>query len=179
MSRIGKLPVKIIDGVDVKIDGSNVTVKGKLGTLEKTFHPAMSIEKIDDTIVVKRPDDSRTSRSLHGLTRSLLNNMVEGVSIGFQKSLVITGVGYRCALKGNNLDFTLGYSHGITVPPPDGITFVTTKPTEVTVKGIDKEVVGLVAANIRSLRKPEPYKGKGIRYSDERIIRKSGKAASK
>lgn len=178
MSRIGNQPVPVVSGVEVKIDGSNVTVKGKLGTLSRTFHPLMAISQEDGKVIVKRPNDNRESKALHGLTRSLLNNMVIGVSEGFSKTLIITGVGYRCAPKGKALEFSLGYSHPIVIEPPEGIKF-DSKQTELTINGIDKEVVGQVAATIRLLRKPEPYKGKGIRYSDERIIRKAGKAAAK
>jgi large subunit ribosomal protein L6 len=179
MSRIGKKPVDVPQGVDVKIDGSTVTVKGKLGQLTRTFHPAMTVSHDDGKLVVERPDDARMNRALHGLTRALLANMVQGVSQGFAKTLLIEGVGYRCAKKGNDLEFSLGYSHPIVIQPPEGIEFDSPKPTELTIKGADKEAVGQVAANIRLLRKPEPYKGKGIRYSTERIRRKAGKASGK
>lgn len=179
MSRIGKKPVDLPKGVDVKIDGSTVTVKGKLGELSRTFPAAMTIAQDGETLTVTRPNDERQNRALHGLSRALLANMVTGVSEGFSKTLLIEGVGYRCAKKGNDLEFSLGYSHPIVIPAPPGITFEAAKPTELTIKGIDKEAVGQVAANIRLLRKPEPYKGKGIRYSDERIVRKAGKTGAK
>lgn len=179
MSRIGKAPVEIPAGVDVAVKGHDVTVKGKLGVITRSFDPSIKITKKDSQVLVERPDDERQSRSLHGLTRALLNNMVTGVTTGFSKSLLIEGVGYRVALKGKGLEFSLGYSHAINVDPPAGITFQTAKPTELTIVGVDKEMVGQVAANIRRLRPPEPYKGKGIRYSDETIRRKAGKTASK
>lgn len=178
MSRIGRKPVDVPQGVEVKVSGHKVTVKGGLGTLERDFHPKMTIVQEDDKLLVKRPDDGRESRSLHGLTRALLNNMVLGVSTGFSKTLLIEGVGYRVMVKGKGLEFALGYSHSIKIDPMEGISFVAPKPTELTIKGMDKAVVGQVAANIRALRKPEPYKGKGIRYSDERIRRKAGKTAA-
>jgi large subunit ribosomal protein L6 len=179
MSRIGKAPVAIPAGVDIAIDGSAVTVKGKLGSLTRSFSPVIRITKKDGQVLVERPDDERASRSLHGLTRALINNMVVGVTTGFSKALLIEGVGYRVALKGKGLEFALGYSHAINVEPPAGISFQTAKPTELTIVGVDKEMVGQVAANIRRLRPPEPYKGKGIRYADEVIRRKAGKTASK
>ena len=179
MSRIGKAPVEIPAGVDISIDGQTVTVKGKLGKLTRSFDPIVKIMKKDAQVLVERPDDERASRSLHGLTRAIINNMVTGVTKGFTKSLLIEGVGYRVALKGKGLEFSLGYSHSINVEPPEGITFQTAKPTELTIVGVDKETVGQVASNIRRLRPPEPYKGKGIRYADETIRRKAGKAASK
>ena len=179
MSRIGKKPVEIPQGVDVKIDGHTVTVKGKLGQISRSFHPNMGLKLDGGHLTVTRPDDERKNRALHGLTRSLINNMVTGVTKGFETALVIEGVGYRVAQKGKGLEFSLGYSHVINIEAPEGITFAVGKPTELSVKGVDKETVGLVAANIRSLREPEPYKGKGIRYADERIRRKAGKTASK
>ncbi|MGK7345905.1 MAG: 50S ribosomal protein L6 [Candidatus Nitrospinota bacterium M3_3B_026] len=179
MSRIGKKPVDIPQGVEVKIDGATVTVKGKLGELTRVFHPRVAVEREDDKLVVKRAKDDRESRALHGLSRSLLANMVQGVAEGFRKTLVIEGVGYRVAKKGSGLELSLGYSHSINMEAPEGVTFETSKPTELAVIGADKEVVGQVAANIRALRKPEPYKGKGIRYEDERVRRKAGKAVSK
>ena len=179
MSRIGGQSIAIPEGVDIKINGSAVTVKGKLGQLNSEFAPGMKIAVDAGNITVNRPDDTGTSKALHGLTRALLNNMVTGVSKGFSKTLTIEGVGYRTALKGKSLDFALGYSHPIKVDPPEGITFKSSKPTEVIVEGIDKQKVGQVAAEIRSLRKPEPYKGKGIRYAGEHIKRKAGKAAVK
>lgn len=179
MSRIGKAPVEIPAGVDVAINGSAITIKGKLGTLTRSFNPAVKVTKKGSQVVVERSDDERSSRALHGLTRALINNMVIGVTAGFTKSLLIEGVGYRVALKGKGLEFSLGYSHAINVEPPAGISFQAAKPTELTIVGVDKEMVGQVAANIRRLRPPEPYKGKGIRYADETIRRKAGKAASK
>lgn len=179
MSRIGKAPVEIPSGVDVTIDGSFVTVKGKLGKLEKRFDPSIKITKQDGKIHVERPGDDRQSRSLHGLTRAIINNMVNGVTKGFTRSLLIEGVGYRVAQKGKGLEFSLGYSHTINMNPPEGITFQAPKPTELIITGADKEMVGQVASNIRRLRPPEPYKGKGIRYAEEKIRRKAGKAASK
>ena len=179
MSRIGKTPIDIPQGVDVKIDGSVVTVKGKLGQLQRSFEASMKINVEDGKILVSRPDDTRESRSLHGLTRTLISNMVTGVNKGFFKTLLIEGVGYKVVAKGKGLEFALGYSHSIKLDPPDGISFQTAKPTELKVEGFDKQLVGQVAADIRKLRKPEPYKGKGIRYSDERVRRKAGKAAVK
>lgn len=179
MSRIGKKPIEIPQGVEVKIDGSTVTVKGKLGTLARGIDSRMTVALEGNVLAVRRPDDASQTRALHGLTRSLLANMVTGVSQGFSKNLVIEGVGYRVAAKGKGLEFALGYSHPVVVEPIDGISFKTQKPTELAVEGIDKQLVGQVAADIRKLRKPEPYKGKGIRYSDERVRRKAGKAAVK
>jgi len=179
MSRIGRMPIDIPQGVDVKIDGPSVTVKGKLGQLQRSFPDGMRISVEDGKILVLRADDTRQNRSLHGLTRSLISNMVTGVSKGFNKTLLIEGVGYKVVAKGKRLEFALGYSHPITLDPPEGISFKTAKPTELTVEGVDKQLVGQVAADIRKLRKPEPYKGKGIRYSGERIRRKAGKTAVK
>ncbi|ANE22938.1 MAG: 50S ribosomal protein L6 [Eggerthellaceae bacterium] len=177
MSRIGKMPVVIPEGVDVTIDGSTVTVKGKLGELTRTFQSILKISQVDNTIVVERPDDSREAKSLHGLTRTLIQNMVIGVSEGYSKKLELVGVGYRAALKGSNLELSLGFSHPVVVEPPAGITFEVPSPTEIFVKGSSKEAVGQVAANVRAWRKPEPYKGKGIRYEGEHVRRKLGKAA--
>jgi len=179
MSRIGSAPIDIPGGVEVKIDGSTVTVKGKLGQLTRTFNPSMRISVADSKATVARPDDSGPNRALHGLTRALLNNMVEGVSKGFSKTLVINGVGYKALIKGSGLELSLGYSHPINIDSPKGITFKAPKPTELVIEGIDKELVGQVAADIRRLRKPEPYKGKGIRYIDEFVRRKAGKTAVK
>ncbi|MDH5639465.1 MAG: 50S ribosomal protein L6 [Nitrospinota bacterium] len=179
MSRIGRQPVVIPSGVEVKVDGARISVKGKLGQLERVFDPSMKIDLDGGQVAVSRPDDSKKSRSLHGLTRSLINNMVTGVSSGFSKTLLIEGVGYQAAQKGKSLEFALGYSHSIVVDPPEGITLSAPKKTEVLVQGIDLQRVGQVAADIRKLRKPEPYKGKGIRYSGERIKRKAGKTAVK
>ncbi|MDT0203676.1 50S ribosomal protein L6 [Nocardioides sp. AE5] len=178
MSRIGKLPITVPSGVDVKIDANVVTVKGPKGTLNHTVAAPIVVERAEDgTLEVKRPDDERESRSLHGLTRTLINNMVVGVTDGYEKKLEIVGVGYRVLSKGpTQLEFQLGYSHPITVDAPEGITFNVEGPTKLGVLGIDKQLVGEVAANIRKLRKPEPYKGKGVRYAGEHIRRKVGKA---
>jgi large subunit ribosomal protein L6 len=177
MSRIGKLPVAVPSGVDVAIDGANVTVKGPKGTLSHTVAAPITVEKGDGVLDVKRPDDERQSKALHGLTRTLVNNMVVGVTEGYEKKLEIVGVGYRVLSKGpTQLEFQLGYSHPITFNAPDGITFAVDGPTRLGVQGIDKQLVGEVAANIRKLRKPEPYKGKGVRYAGEHIRRKVGKA---
>ena len=181
MSRIGKLPITVPSGVDVQIEGTPaaiVTVKGPKGTLSHTVAPPITVEHGDDgALEVKRPDDERNSRSLHGLTRTLINNMVVGVTEGFEKRLEIQGVGYRVLSKGpTQLEFQLGYSHPITFDAPEGITFTVDNPTRLGVVGIDKQLVGEVAANIRKLRKPEPYKGKGVRYAGEQIRRKVGKA---
>jgi large subunit ribosomal protein L6 len=177
MSRIGKLPVAVPSGVDVAIDGAQVTVKGPKGTLSHTVAAPITIEKGDGVLDVKRPDDERQSKALHGLTRTLVNNMVVGVTEGYEKKLEIVGVGYRVLSKGpTQLEFQLGYSHPITFNAPDGITFAVDGPTRLGVQGIDKQLVGEVAANIRKLRKPEPYKGKGVRYAGEQVRRKVGKA---
>ena len=178
MSRIGKLPVPVPSTVDVAIDGPLVTVKGPKGTLSHTVASPIVVEQGEGVLDVKRPDDERTSRSLHGLTRTLVNNMVVGVTEGYEKKLEIVGVGYRVLSKGpTQLEFQLGYSHVIIFDAPEGITFAVESQTKLGVQGIDKQLVGEVAANIRKLRKPEPYKGKGIRYSDERVLRKAGKSA--
>jgi large subunit ribosomal protein L6 len=178
MSRIGKLPVPVPSGVDVTIEGPVVTVKGPKGTLSHTVAAPIVVEKGEDGVLdVKRPDDERNSRSLHGLTRTLVNNMVVGVTDGYEKRLEIVGVGYRVLSKGpTQLEFQLGYSHPIVFNAPDGITFAVENPTRFGVQGIDKQLVGEVAANIRKLRKPEPYKGKGVRYAGEHVRRKVGKA---
>jgi large subunit ribosomal protein L6 len=178
MSRIGKLPVVVPSGVDVTVESSTVTVKGPKGTLSHTVAAPITVDRSDDgALEVKRPDDERNSRSLHGLTRTLIANMVTGVTDGYEKKLEIVGVGYRVLSKGpTQLEFQLGYSHSITFNAPDGITFTVDGPTRLGVQGIDKQLVGEVAANIRKLRKPEPYKGKGVRYSGEHIRRKVGKA---
>jgi large subunit ribosomal protein L6 len=176
MSRIGKLPVAVPNGVDVTIDGRTVTVKGPKGTLTHTVAEPIAVDRDDDgTIHVTRPDDERYSRAMHGLSRTLVNNLVVGVTAGYEKRMEIHGVGYRVALKGSTLEFALGYSHPVSVAAPDGITFVVENPTRFTVKGIDKQLVGEIAANIRKLRKPDPYKGKGVRYAGENIRRKVGK----
>ena len=178
MSRIGKLPVPVPSGVDVALEGQTVTVKGPKGTLSHTVREPITVIKSDDgSIEVKRPNDERESRSLHGLSRSLIANMVTGVTDGYEKKLEIVGVGYRVLSKGpTQLEFQLGYSHSITFNAPEGITFTVDGPTKLGVQGIDKQLVGEVAANIRKLRKPEPYKGKGVRYAGEHIRRKVGKA---
>jgi len=176
MSRIGKLPVPVPGGVDVTLDGALVTVKGPKGTLMHTLAEPITIDRGDDgMLVVRRPNDERRARALHGLSRTLVNNMVIGVTQGYEKKLEIHGVGYRVALKGSELEFSLGYSHPVRVSPPEGITFVVDTPTRFSVQGIDKQKVGEVAANIRKLRKPDPYKGKGVRYGGEVIRRKVGK----
>ncbi|MDA3625022.1 50S ribosomal protein L6 [Saccharopolyspora oryzae] len=176
MSRIGKLPITVPSGVEVTIDGQSVTVKGPKGTLSHQVAEPIIVERDEDgAVLVKRPDDERESRSLHGLTRTLVNNMVIGVSQGYQKDLEIHGVGYRVLQKGSNLEFALGYSHPIVIEPPEGIQFAVDGPTKIAVKGIDKQLVGEIAARIRKLRKPDPYKGKGVRYAGENIRRKVGK----
>ena len=178
MSRIGRLPIPVPSGVDVAIDEATVTVKGPKGTLSHTVASPIVVEKGEDGVLsVNRPDDERNSRSLHGLTRTLINNMVVGVTEGYEKKLEIVGVGYRVLPKGpTQLEFQLGYSHPIVFDAPEGITFTTEGPTKLGVVGIDKQLVGEVAAKIRKLRKPEPYKGKGVRYAGEHIRRKVGKA---
>jgi large subunit ribosomal protein L6 len=176
MSRIGRLPITVPSGVDVTIDGPEVTVKGPKGTLSHTVVTPISVAREDDgTLRVTRPDDERDSRARHGLTRTLVNNMIVGVTQGYSKSLEIVGVGYRVTAKGSDLEFALGFSHPVPVPAPDGITFVVDSPTKFRVEGIDKQLVGEVAANIRKLRKPDPYKGKGVRYAGEVVRRKVGK----
>ncbi|MGD9997707.1 MAG: 50S ribosomal protein L6 [Ilumatobacteraceae bacterium] len=180
MSRIGRAPITVPGGVDVAISGREVTVKGPKGTLSRTIPGDISVRRDDAVLVVERPDDERESRSLHGLTRTLVNNMVVGVTDGFTKELEIIGVGYRAEVQGpNKLRMALGFSHPVVVDAPDGITFECPSQTRVIVKGIDKEVVGQVAADIRSIRKPEPYKGKGVRYLGERVQRKAGKTGKK
>ena len=176
MSRIGRLPIPVPSGVDVTIDGRQVTVKGPKGTLSRALHPDMTISREDGTLVVTRPTEQKTHKQLHGLTRTLVNNMVVGVTDGYRKGLEITGVGYRAALSGKKLQLNLGYSHQIEIDPPEGITFEVENPTRLAVVGIDKELVGQIAAKVRSTRKPEPYKGKGVRYAGEQIRRKAGKA---
>jgi len=175
MSRIGRLPVPVPAGVDVSIDGSLVTVKGPKGALTHTVVEPISISREDGELLVTRPDDERDSRARHGLTRTLVNNMVVGVTQGYTKSMEIVGVGYRVVAKGSNLEFALGYSHPVPVEAPKGITFVVESPIKFRVEGIDKQQVGEVAANIRKLRKPDPYKGKGVRYAGEVVRRKVGK----
>ncbi len=177
MSRIGKLPITVPSGVDIAIAGQDVTVKGPKGTLSHTVVEPLTVERSEaGAVVVNRPDDERLSKSLHGLTRTLVANMVTGVTDGYEKKLEIVGVGYRVLAKGKNLEFAVGYSHSVVVTPPDGISFVVESPTKFSVAGIDKQQVGQVAANIRKIRKPEPYKGKGIRYAGEHVRRKVGKA---
>ena len=178
MSRIGKMPIPVPSGVDVTIDGTHITVKGPKGTLEHDAPGTITVSREGDELIVTRPDDERENRALHGLTRSLVANMVTGVSEGFVRELEIVGVGYRATAAGpNKLDLALGFSHPVDFTAPDGVTFEVPSPTRVIISGIDKELVGQTAANIRKIRKPEPYKGKGIRYAGERIIRKAGKAA--
>ena len=176
MSRIGRLPIPVPSGVEVSLDGQAVTVKGPKGTLSHVVPAPITVERTEDgTLSVVRPDDERESRSLHGLTRSLVANMVTGVTDGYAKAMEIRGVGYRVAAKGSDLEFALGYSHPVPVQAPDGITFEVQSPTKFVVRGIDKQKVGEVAANIRKLRKPDPYKGKGVRYEGEQIKLKVGK----
>lgn len=177
MSRIGKMPIAIPSGVEVAVDGGTVTVKGGKGELTRTFQDILSIKVEDGNVIVERPDDSREAKSLHGLTRTLIHNMIVGVSEGYAKKLELVGVGYRAALKGTDLELQLGFSHPVVVPAPENISFEVPSQTEIIVKGISKEQVGQVAANIRAWRKPEPYKGKGIRYEGEYVRRKLGKAA--
>jgi large subunit ribosomal protein L6 len=177
MSRIGRAPIPVPEGVDVSVDGSRVAVKGPKGQLEQEFRPEMAIVLEDAVLRVERPSDERLHRSLHGLTRTLLANMVVGVTQGYEKRLEIVGVGYRAAMKENDLELALGFSHPVIVTPPQGIEFEVPQPTRITVRGIDKQLVGEVAAGIRKLRKPEPYKGKGIRYEGEYVRKKAGKAA--
>ncbi len=176
MSRIGKMPVDMPSGVDVKVDGTQVTVKGSKGELSREFTDRVSFSIEDGVITVGREDDTRESRALHGLSRALLANMVQGVSEGFTKVLEIQGVGYRASLKGSDLELLVGFSHPVDVKAPKGITFEVPEPTRILVTGIDKEQVGQVAADIRKVRPPEPYKGKGIRYAGEYVRRKAGKA---
>lgn len=178
MSRIGKLPVSVPAGVEVSINGNEVTVKGPKGELTRSFYSALTIEQAEDnSIVVTRPDDERETRAQHGLTRTLINNMVVGVSEGYSKTLELVGVGYRAAVKGDKLEMNLGFSHPVIVEKPEGITFECPDQAKIVVSGIDKQQVGQVAADIRKWRKPEPYKGKGIRYQGEHIRRKEGKTA--
>ena len=176
MSRIGRMPIEIPAGVEVKIDGSTVTVKGAKGTLVQTVHSNITVTKDSETIVVTRPDDNKLNRSLHGLTRSLIANMVEGVSKGYSKELEVNGVGYRAAKEGKNLVLNIGYSHQVIMPEIDGITVEVPSPNKIVISGPDKQKVGQFAAEVREKRPPEPYKGKGIKYVDEYIRRKEGKA---
>jgi large subunit ribosomal protein L6 len=176
MSRIGKMPVTLPSGVELTVDGQVVSVRGPKGTLDRRFHDRVTITVDEGVASVQRGDDTREARALHGLSRALLANMVVGVSEGYRRDLEIIGVGYRAALKGSDLEMQLGFSHPVSVVAPDGITFEVPEPTKVVVSGIDKEQVGQVAADIRKIRPPEPYKGKGIRYSGEHVRRKAGKA---
>jgi large subunit ribosomal protein L6 len=176
MSRIGRLPIAVPSSVDVTIDGRQLTVKGPKGTLSRSLHPDITVSREDDNLVVTRPTEQKTHKQLHGLTRTLVNNMVLGVTDGYRKGLEITGVGYRATLNGRKLTLNLGYSHPIEIEPPDGISFEVENPTRLAVVGIDKELVGQIAAQVRSTRKPEPYKGKGVRYAGEVVRRKAGKA---
>lgn len=177
MSRIGKSPITIPAGVEISIEGANVRVKGPKGSLETGVHPDMKLEIAEGILTVSRPSDVREHRSLHGLTRSLVANMVEGVTTGFSRGLEIQGVGYRASLKGKDIELLVGYSHPVLIEAPEGITFTVETPTKIVVSGSDKQHVGQIAANIRSVRPPEPYKGKGIRYEGEYVRRKAGKAA--
>jgi large subunit ribosomal protein L6 len=178
MSRVGRSPIEVPGGVTVTIDGALVTVAGPQGTLSRPLPWPITIRREDSQLLVERPDDERQNRALHGLTRSLVYNMVTGVTAGFTKELEIVGVGYRATARGPaSLELALGFSHPVVVEAPEGIAFEVPVPTRIVVKGIDKEKVGQVAADIRKLRKPEPYKGKGVRYTGERVVRKAGKAA--
>jgi large subunit ribosomal protein L6 len=177
LSRIGRQPIEIPGGVDVEIDGSRVSVKGPRGTLEQRLHPEMRVLKEDGTIRVERPSDEAMHRSLHGLTRTLVANMVEGVTKGYEKRLEIVGVGYRATMRGQDLEIAAGYSHPVIVAQPEGLEFEVPTPTRIVVRGNDKQAVGEMAAKIRKVRKPEPYKGKGIRYEGEFVRKKAGKAA--
>jgi large subunit ribosomal protein L6 len=177
MSRVGRSPIIVPKGVEVSIAGAHITVKGPKGTLERDIPGEITVREEDGQLLVERPNDERQNRALHGLVRSLVNNMVVGVNEGFRKELEIVGVGYRATPKGDNvLDLALGFSHPVSVKAPAGITFEVPTPTQIAVIGTDKEIVGQVAANIRAIRKPEPYKGKGVRYRGERVVRKAGKS---
>jgi large subunit ribosomal protein L6 len=176
MSRIGRLPIAVPSGVDVTIDGRRVTVRGPKGILSRELHPDITVSREEAELVVTRPTEQKQHKQLHGLTRTLVNNMVVGVTTGYRKGLEITGVGYRAALVGTKLQLNLGYSHPVEIDPPAGISFELETPTRLAVVGIDKELVGQVAARVRSTRKPEPYKGKGVRYAGEHVRRKAGKA---
>jgi large subunit ribosomal protein L6 len=178
MSRIGRTPIEVPAGVDITVAGSNVSVKGPRGTLSRDVPEPITLRQEDGVLLVERPDDERGNRALHGLVRSLVANMVTGVTAGFTKELEIVGVGYRATAAGpSKVDLALGFSHPVSVDAPEGITFEVPAPTRIVVSGIDKEAVGQVAADIRKIRKPEPYKGKGVRYAGERVLRKAGKAA--
>ena len=178
MSRIGKKPISVPAGVDVKIDGTTVTVKGPKGSLTKTFSPLMEISVDENVITVKRPNEEKHTKQLHGTTRALLATMVEGVSTGFTKQLKVVGIGYRAALKGKTLNLNVGFSHEVNIDVPEGVTVEVPDNTTINVSGIDKQIVGQFAANVRAVKKPEPYGGKGIRYVDEVVRRKEGKTAS-
>ena len=175
MSRIGKKPIVIPAGVDVKLDGTKITVKGPKGTLEREFHPNMTVEMEGNEINVSRPNDNKENRSLHGLTRTLINNMVTGVNETFKKELEVNGIGYRCEVKGQVLTLKIGYSHDVGMTAPEGVTVEVPNPNKIIISGPDKQKVGQFAANVREKRPPEPYKGKGIKYADEHIRRKEGK----
>jgi len=178
VSRVGRAPINVPSGVDITISGQHITVKGPKGTLERDLPAPITVRQDEAELLVERPNDERQNRALHGLTRTLVSNMVVGVTDGFRKDLEIVGVGYRATAKGpSTLELALGYSHPVAIDAPDGVTFELATPTQVAVLGIDKEAVGQTAANIRALRKPEPYKGKGVKYANERILRKAGKAA--
>lgn len=176
MSRIGRKPITVPAGVEVTIDGSTVTAKGPKGTLSGTFSSNMTIAKDGDTITVTRPNDEKENRSLHGLTRTLVANMVEGVHTGYTKTLEIVGIGYRAAMQGKDLVLTVGYSHTVTMTPPESITITVPNPNQIVISGPDKQMVGQFASEVRGVRPPEPYKGKGIKYADEHVRRKEGKA---
>ena len=176
MSRIGRLPIPVPPGVEVTLDGRTITVQGPKGTLTRQLPPRIEVEREGDTILVTRPTENKLDKSLHGLTRTLVNNMVVGVTTGYRKGLEIIGVGYRAQKVGNNLQLALGYSHPVEIEPPEGISFELETPLKLAVVGIDKELVGQVAAKVRATRKPEPYKGKGVRYAGEKVRRKAGKA---
>lgn len=177
MSRVGKKPIVIPDGVKITQEGNFLKIKGPKGELERQIHPNISVDIAENQVIVTRPDDTKQNKSLHGLSRALVQNMVTGVTDTYKKTLDIVGVGYKAELKGKNLLLNIGYSHPIFIIPPDGISIETPTQTQIIVSGIDKQLVGLVTAKIRSYRKPEPYKGKGIKYSDEHIVRKAGKTA--
>jgi large subunit ribosomal protein L6 len=179
MSRIGKLPISVPSGVEVKLEDNAITVKGPKGVLSRQLHPEMIITQEDNTIVVARPSEQKKHKALHGLTRTLVANMVQGVTTGFEKSLDLVGVGYRAAKQGNKLVLTVGYSHPVEIEPEKGLDIEVPAPTKIIVRGADKEKVGMLAANIRAVREPEPYKGKGIKYSNEVVRRKVGKTGGK
>ena len=179
MSRIGKMPVAIPAGVEVTLNGNNVAVKGPKGSLSLTVSEPIKVAKEENAIVVSRPNDERVAKQLHGLSRTLIANMITGVTAGYTKKIVLTGVGYRVALKGKDLEFQLGYSHNILFPAPEGITFASASQTELEVSGVDKQLVGEVTAKIQKLRKSDPYKGKGLHLAGARIRRKAGKAGKK